>query len=151
SPIRTTLVVPKSALIELVLASEREAHLILDGVPELELQEGDVVTVRDGAHRFRLAVLEGMNFYDAFRSKFNFMIRPDAVPTLGRRGRAGPEARSPRRPAVPGDGVRRLGARPRLTDPGRQLVSLLQGVDRRGFRLTPAGFERVTAVVVRGR
>jgi len=90
SPIRTTLVVPKSALIELVLASEREAHLILDGVPELELQEGDVVTVRDGAHRFRLAVLEGMNFYDAFRSKFNFMIRPDAVPTLGRRGRERP-------------------------------------------------------------
>jgi len=87
SPIRTTLVVPKTTLIELVLASEREAHLILDGVPELDLQQGDVVTVRDGTHRFRLAVLEGMNFYDAFRSKFNFMIRPDAVPTLGRRGR----------------------------------------------------------------
>lgn len=90
SPIRTTLVVPKTALIELVLANEREASLILDGVPELELEQGDVVTVRGGTHRFRLVVLEGMNFYDAFRSKFNFMIRPDAVPTLGPREREAP-------------------------------------------------------------
>jgi NAD+ kinase len=28
-------------------------------------------------------MIEGMNFYEAFRSKFNYLIRPDAVPSLG--------------------------------------------------------------------
>ncbi|MDI3341088.1 MAG: NAD(+)/NADH kinase [Sphaerobacter sp.] len=87
SPIRTTLVVPEAALIELVMTSDRAAVLILDGVPTLPLKRGDVVQVHRGEHRFRLVILEHMNFYDAFRSKFNFMIRPDAVPTLGPRTR----------------------------------------------------------------
>jgi NAD+ kinase len=85
SPIRTTLVAPEEALVELVMASETAADLILDGVPMTGLQEGDLVQVRRGAHLFRLVVLPGMNFYQAFRSKFNFMIRPDAVPTRGSR------------------------------------------------------------------
>lgn len=87
SPIRTTLVVPESAQIELVVASDREAHLILDGVPTLNLELGDLVEVNRSDHRFRLVMLDEMNFYQAFRSKFNFMIRPDAVPTLGPRSR----------------------------------------------------------------
>jgi NAD+ kinase len=41
-----------------------------------------VIQVRRGDHLFRLVRLEGMSFYQAFRTKFNFMIRPDAVPTL---------------------------------------------------------------------
>jgi NAD+ kinase len=90
SPIRTTLVVPEDARIELVVASEREASLILDGVPQLELRPGDLVRVRRGTHRFRLVSLPGMNFYEAFRSKFNFQIRPDALPS--RRARARPTA-----------------------------------------------------------
>ncbi|GBD16233.1 NAD kinase [bacterium HR26] len=81
SPIRTTLVVPEEALIEQVVASEREASLILDGAPHLELRAGDLVQVRRGSHRFRLVLLPEMNFYEAFRSKFNFQIRPDARPT----------------------------------------------------------------------
>lgn len=89
SPIRTTLVVPEEALIELVVAREREASLILDGVPQLALREGDLVQVRQGSHRFRLVLLPEMNFYEAFRSKFNFQIRPDARPTRrARRQRA---------------------------------------------------------------
>lgn len=83
SPIRTTLIVPEEALIELVVTNEREASLILDGAPVFDLHRGDLVQVRRGSHRFRLVILESMNFYQAFRSKFNFMIRPDAVPTLG--------------------------------------------------------------------
>lgn len=81
SPIRTTLVVPEEALIEQVVVSEREASLILDGAPHLELRAGDLVQVRRGSHRFRLVLLPEMNFYEAFRSKFNFQIRPDARPT----------------------------------------------------------------------
>lgn len=81
SPIRTTLVVPEEALIEQVVASEREASLILDGAPHLELRAGDLIQVRRGSHRFRLVLLPEMNFYEAFRSKFNFQIRPDARPT----------------------------------------------------------------------
>ncbi len=88
SPIRTTLVVPEEANLELVMASDRAADLILDGTPVESLSKGDVVQVRKGEHLFHLIILEGMNFYQAFRSKFNFMIRPNAVPTR-------PPARTP--------------------------------------------------------
>lgn len=94
SPIRTTLVVPEEALIEQVVASEREASLILDGAPQLALRPGDLVQVRRGDHRFRLVLLPGTNFYEAFRSKFNFQIRPDARPT--RNAERTSEARAPR-------------------------------------------------------
>lgn len=82
SPIRTPLVIPEEALVELVIVHERGGHLILDGVPQAVVEAGDVIQVRRGEHLFRLVRLEGMNFYQAFRTKFNFMIRPDAVPTL---------------------------------------------------------------------
>ncbi|MGA7670960.1 MAG: NAD(+)/NADH kinase [Nitrolancea sp.] len=81
SPIRTTLVVPEEVNLELVMASDRVADLILDGTPVESLTQGDVVQVHKGEHLFHLIILEGMNFYQAFRSKFNFMIRPNAVPT----------------------------------------------------------------------
>lgn len=81
SPIRTTLVVPEEANLELVMASDRAAELILDGSPVKSLEQGDFVQVQKGEHRFHLVVLDGMNFYEAFRSKFNFMIRPNAIPT----------------------------------------------------------------------
>ena len=81
SPIRTTLVVPEEANLELVMASDRKADLILDGTPVEGLSLGDLVQVNKGEHLFHLIILEGMNFYQAFRSKFNFMIRPNAVPT----------------------------------------------------------------------
>ena len=32
---------------------------------------------------FRLVTFDSMNFYEAFRSKFNFKIRTDAVPSRG--------------------------------------------------------------------
>jgi NAD+ kinase len=88
SPIRTTLVVPEEANLELVMASDRAADLILDGNPVEQLRQGDVVQVRKGEHKFHLVVLEGMNFYEAFRSKFNFMIRPNVIPTRPPRPRS---------------------------------------------------------------
>ena len=83
SPIRATLVVPEESRIEMAIASDREAFLILDGLVSDELRQGDVVTVDRGDEQFRLIVTEPMNFYTAFQSKFNYLIRPGAVPSLG--------------------------------------------------------------------
>jgi NAD+ kinase len=81
SPIRTPFVVAESVSIELLLANKHEASLILDGRAANDLLYGDIVRVRRGVHSFRLVSLDQTNFYEAFRSKFNFRIRPDAVPT----------------------------------------------------------------------
>ncbi|HEX5165984.1 MAG TPA: NAD(+)/NADH kinase [Thermomicrobiales bacterium] len=83
SPIRATLVVPEESRIELAVTSDRDAYLILDGHLEQELQRLDVVTVSRGREQFRLIITEHMNFYTAFQSKFNYLIRPGAVPSLG--------------------------------------------------------------------
>jgi NAD+ kinase len=81
SPIRTPMVVAESAIVELVIANRHEAQLILDGRTVAALEYGDVVKVSQGGHRFKLISVGGTNFYDAFRTKFNFSIRPDAVPS----------------------------------------------------------------------
>ncbi len=86
SPIRTPFVAAESTDIELLMANKHEASLILDGRAVFDLQFNDVVRVVRGVHIFKLISLGSTNFYDAFRSKFNFRIRPDAVPT--RRSRA---------------------------------------------------------------
>jgi NAD+ kinase len=81
SPIRTPFVAAESVAIELLIANKHEASLILDGRMIDELQFNDIVRVVRGKHAFRLISIGSTNFYDAFRSKFNFRIRPDAVPT----------------------------------------------------------------------
>lgn len=81
SPIRTPLVVAEETTIELLVGSEHDASLTLDGRPLVELIKGDVVQIHRGEERFRLVLLPGTNFLEAFRTKFNFQIRPDAVPT----------------------------------------------------------------------
>ena len=89
SPIRTPLVVSEEDPIELLLANDRDATLILDGREMTPLRRGDVVRVTRGEHIFRLITFGTTNFYEAFRTKFNFQIRPNAVPSLpiGRDGR----------------------------------------------------------------
>jgi len=89
SPIRSTLVVPEDSRIEMVMSSDREAHLILDGQITRPLASGELVSVTHSPHRFRLIMTEQMNFYSAFQSKFNYLIRPGAVPTLGHERRGG--------------------------------------------------------------
>lgn len=81
SPIRTPMVVAESALVEVVSVGRHEASLILDGRPTGSLRYGDVVQVRQSEHSFRLISVGSTDFYQAFRTKFNFQIRPDAVPT----------------------------------------------------------------------
>jgi NAD+ kinase len=81
SPIRTPFVAAESVVIELLHANRHEASLILDGRSVADLQFNDVVRVIRGRHAFRLITVGSTNFYEAFRSKFNFRIRPDAVPS----------------------------------------------------------------------
>jgi NAD+ kinase len=85
SPIRTPFVAAESSVIELVLVNRHETTLILDGRSTAELDLGDVVRVVRGQHTFRLISLESSDFYEAFRTKFNFRIRPDAQPTRRKR------------------------------------------------------------------
>lgn len=85
SPIRTPLVASEETLIELVLANDHAASLILDGRETGSLAMGDVIKVTRGEHTFQLVTVGSTNFYDAVRTKFNFQIRPDAIPSLGLR------------------------------------------------------------------
>lgn len=81
SPIRTPIVAPEESLIELLITNRHEASLILDGRPTTKLRDRDLIKVSRGSHVFRLVTLESTDFYAAFRTKFNFQIRPDAVPS----------------------------------------------------------------------
>lgn len=81
SPIRTPFVVSEEAVIDMVLANEHDAYLILDGREQEQLQQWDSISVSRGETAFRLVTLDSTNFYEAFRTKFNFRIRPDAIPS----------------------------------------------------------------------
>ena len=81
SPIRTPLVVAESARIDLLFTSRYDASLILDGRVVADLAPDDVVRVRRGENFCRLISIGESDFYAAFRTKFNFRIRPDLEPT----------------------------------------------------------------------
>jgi NAD+ kinase len=80
SPIRTPMVVAESAKIDLLFKSRYDAALILDGRVAGELAPDDVVRVRCGENLCRLISVGESDFYAAFRSKFNFRIRPEQEP-----------------------------------------------------------------------
>ena len=84
SPIRTPFVVSEEATIEMIVANDHDAVLTLDGREVRHLKQWDVVRVSKSNVTFRLVTFDSMNFYEAFRSKFNFRIRPDAVPSRNR-------------------------------------------------------------------
>jgi hypothetical protein len=54
--------------------------LILDGKVTGELAPDDVVRVRRGENLCRLISVGETDFYAAFRTKFNFRIRPEQEP-----------------------------------------------------------------------
>ncbi|CAA9575131.1 MAG: NAD kinase [uncultured Thermomicrobiales bacterium] len=83
SPIRIPLVVEEESTIDLVMVNDRPSWLYLDGKIEdaPDLQRGDLIRVRRGQPTFSLVLLEGMSFFTAVRSRFNFLIRPDSVPS----------------------------------------------------------------------
>ena len=102
SPIRTPMVASEDVKIELVLTTDHEGSLILDGRTLVDLRLDDVVKIERGVHTFQLVKVGSSNFYDAVREKFNFQIRPDAVPTRAyagsQRTRAIPEQARQARP-----------------------------------------------------
>ena len=81
SPIRTPFVVSEDATIEMVVANDHDAALILDGREQAQLERWDIIRVSRGEHAFKLVTSKSTNFYEAFRTKFNFRIRPDAIPS----------------------------------------------------------------------
>jgi NAD+ kinase len=83
SPIRIPLVVDEESEIDLVTVNDKPCWLYLDGniTNAPQLQRGDVVQVRRGEYTFAMILLGGMNFYEAVRSRFNFLIRPAAIPS----------------------------------------------------------------------
>jgi NAD+ kinase len=85
SPIRTPMVASEEAEIELVIGNDHAASLILDGRPGTDLAMGDVIKVVRGQHTFQLAKIGTMSFYESVRTKFNFRIRPNTVPSRLRR------------------------------------------------------------------
>jgi NAD+ kinase len=85
SPIRTPFVVSEEAVIEMVVANDHNSALILDGRELAHLERWDIVRVSRGEHAFKLVTLKSTNFYEAFRTKFNFRIRPDAIPSRDNR------------------------------------------------------------------
>jgi NAD+ kinase len=85
SPIRTPFVVSEEAIIEMVVANAHDSALILDGREQVHLERWDIVRVSRGEHAFKLVTLKSTNFYEAFRTKFNFRIRPDAIPSRDNR------------------------------------------------------------------
>lgn len=85
SPIRTPMVASEEAQIELVMANDHRASLILDGRPGEEVRRGDVIHIERGKHTFQLARVGTISFYESVRTKFNFRIRPNTVPSRLRR------------------------------------------------------------------
>lgn len=81
SPIRTPMIASEDAEIELVSTNAHPASLILDGQQTIRLRQNDLVKVVRGQHRFRLVRVPFTSFYKAFREKFNFQVRPNAIPT----------------------------------------------------------------------
>lgn len=82
------MVASEAASIELVIANDHVATLILDGRPGVELHMGDVIKVERGEHTFQLAHVGKISFYESVRTKFNFRIRPNAIPSRLRRSHA---------------------------------------------------------------
>lgn len=81
SPIRTPMIASEDVTIELVLTNDHDCQLTLDGRSTVDLSVGDTITIRRGKHTFQLVKIGSHNFYEAVRTKFNFQIRPDAIPT----------------------------------------------------------------------
>lgn len=81
SPIRTPMIASEDSVIELVSSNTHPASLILDGTRKETLRQWDMVRVTKGEHLFRLVRVNTTSFYTAFREKFNFQTRPNAIPS----------------------------------------------------------------------
>lgn len=81
SPIRTPMITSEEALIEIIHSNVHPGYMILDGQQTMEVRKNDVIKIHCGEHTFQLIRVRITNFFDAIRTKFNFQVRPDAVPS----------------------------------------------------------------------
>ncbi|HWV25570.1 MAG TPA: NAD(+)/NADH kinase [Thermomicrobiales bacterium] len=81
SPIRTPMISSEDALIEMIHSNDHTAAIILDGQQTMSIGRGDLIRITRGEHTFQLIRVGITNFYDAIRTKFNFQVRPDAIPS----------------------------------------------------------------------
>lgn len=81
SPIRTPMISSEDSVIELVSTNAHPASLIVDGQPINQLRQHDLVKITKGIHTFKLVRVKTTSFYTAFREKFNFQTRPNAIPS----------------------------------------------------------------------
>lgn len=81
SPIRTPMIAAEDSVIELVSANTHPSNLIVDGQITTRINQYDLVRITKGEHRFRLVRVASTSFYTAFREKFNFATRPNAIPS----------------------------------------------------------------------
>lgn len=81
SPIRTPMIASEDSVIELVSANTHPSNLIIDGQTTTRLEQFDLVRVTKGKHKFQLVRVNTTSFYTAFREKFNFATRPNAIPS----------------------------------------------------------------------
>lgn len=81
SPIRTPMITSEEALIEMVHSTDHPAAIILDGQQTMTIGRGDLIRITRGEHTSQLIRVGITNFYDAIRTKFNFQVRPDAIPS----------------------------------------------------------------------
>lgn len=77
TPQRASFQVPASTPITVVQNGRWEINVNVDGQEAIDdFQPGDVARIRADPRRFRLVTFKDVSFYDRFRQRFNYRIRP---------------------------------------------------------------------------
>jgi NAD+ kinase len=77
TPMRTSFVVAESTPITVVHNGRFPINVAVDGQAAFDsLQKGDVAHIAADPRRFRLVTFRDVSFYDRFRQRFNYRIRP---------------------------------------------------------------------------
>lgn len=77
TPMRASFSVAESTPITIVQAGRFPINICVDGQESFDsFEPGDVAHVGADPRRFRLVTFRGVSFYDRFRQRFNYRIRP---------------------------------------------------------------------------
>ncbi len=77
TPIKGSFAVPEGTSITVVHTGRFPINVCADGQESFdEYSRGDIAHIRADPRRFRLVTFKDLNFYDRFRQRFNYRIRP---------------------------------------------------------------------------
>jgi NAD+ kinase len=77
TPMRSSISVPETTPITVVQNGRFPINVCVDGQQTFDaFQPGDVAHIRADPRRFRLVTFRDVSFYDRFRQRFNYRIRP---------------------------------------------------------------------------